>query len=96
MGWERFLTEAEFPEAAPVTPAPDGNGTLALHDVPEQLFGISARMLIWTPPDSEQVNDPAVFAMAVPAELTDPVTAFDWTWEHDGELPSLVIHLTTT
>ena len=53
-------------------------------------------MLVWIPPSAAQVHDPAVFPMAVPAELTDPVAAYDWSWEHDGELPSLVIRLATT
>jgi hypothetical protein len=93
MGWDRFLTEAAFRPAALGVPAPDDNGTLALYDVPEQLFGQPARMLVWTPAGLDHDLDPKVYAMAVPTDLTDPVEAFNWTWEHD-EAPSLEIHPT--
>jgi hypothetical protein len=92
MGWDRFLTEAAFRPAAPTVSAPDDNGTLALYDVPERLFGQPARMLVWTPAGLDHDLDPKVYAMAVSTGLTDPVEAFDWTWEHD-EAPSFEIPL---
>jgi hypothetical protein len=81
MGWDRFLAEAGFAQVARTAAEPEGNGTVSLYDVPDGLFGMPARMMVWVP-----ARGRTVFAAGVPRDLTDPVGAYEWSFEHEDEL----------
>jgi hypothetical protein len=84
MGWERFLAEArgasgEGEQWHATAPDPGNPGQqLALYDVPERLWGSRVRLLLRANGLPERDGTHRKHAVAVPAEISDPVEAAAW------------------
>lgn len=86
MGWATFMARASFPLTCPTVTESDGD-TLTLYDVPERLFGVPARMLVWIEHKRDAQGHQPLFACAVPPGMTDPVEAVEWVHDNEGDLP---------
>jgi hypothetical protein len=85
LGWDQFVVDAHLQQVGGSVADPGNPGrTLALYDVPEQMFDEPVRVLICDNATPERDGSRRRFGLTVPAELSDPVSAAAWTFGLSG------------
>jgi hypothetical protein len=86
MGWDRFVAEAELSQVGDTLEDPGNPGqTIALYDVPEQIYDEAVRVLLCTNATVESDGTRRRFGLTVPANINDPISAAAWTFDVDPE-----------
>jgi uncharacterized protein DUF6745 len=79
MGWDKFITDAGLAQVG-VTEADPGNpgNTIALYDVPEQIYEEPVRVLLCTNGTIERDGTRRSFGLTVPASIPTALAAAGW------------------
>ena len=81
MGWPQFVAAAGLRQVGDSVPDPGNPGqSIALYDVPRQIYNEPIRVLIATNGTPERDGTRRTFGLTVPADMPDPVTAAAWTY----------------
>jgi hypothetical protein len=81
MGWDRFIAEAGLRQVGDTIPDPGNPGqSLALYDVPEQIYDTPIRVLLATNGTPEADGVRHRFGLTVPATVKTPLAAAAWTY----------------
>ncbi len=81
IGWDRFVDRAQLARVGDAVPDPGNPGnTIALYDIPEQLYDEPVRVLLATNGSIERDGTRRRFGLTVPADISDPVEAAAWTY----------------
>lgn len=81
LGWDRFVETANLTQVGNRVADPGNPGhTIALFDVPEQIYDEPVRVLLCTNATEERDGTRRRFGLTVPASICDPVAAAAWTF----------------
>jgi len=81
LGWDRFIDDAALKQVGVTVDDPGNPGqTLALYDVPEQVYDAAVRVLLCANATVERDGSRHRFGLTVPASIKDPVAAAAWTF----------------
>jgi len=79
MGWPEFVAAAGLRQVGKTMPDPGNPGhTIALYDVPEQIYDEPVRVLLCTNGTAERDGTRHQFGLTVPASVLTPVAAAAW------------------
>jgi len=81
LGWPQFITDAGLTQVGACVADPGNPGqTLALYDVPQQVFDEPVRVLLCTNATVERDGERHRFGLTVPATTKDPIAAAAWSF----------------
>lgn len=85
IGWDTYVDQARLRLVA-ISPDPGNPGSdLRLYDLPEELWGLRARLLLAVNGSLERDGQRRRYGLSVPADLDDPIAAAGWTYGLSGE-----------
>ncbi len=77
-GWDRFVPEADLSLVNECPDPANAPHTLSLYDVPPDLLGFDARVVLCTNASPERDGTVRRFGLTVPADMPDALTAVSW------------------